>query len=359
MEFDCGGAEHTELSFYAKRTTSYGVADLELWDGEVSRGIVPAIVDGFVRFVLAVPRGIHSYTFNAQSLHTQELAPPFVVDSFICRDVPEELGANMVVNFDDGFIPPEQEGWFVDNFGSQHQGDSAVHPPALEALDGVEMTFDCGGAEHTQLSFFARRTSSYGTAELAVFDGSESRGLVPAIVDGFTRFVLNVPQASHEYRFVARSMHTAWIPSPFVLDTFVCVNEDPALSPGSVVDFDDAFIPPEANGWLVDNFLGQHMGEAATHPPSLEPGDSASLDFSCPAGATQVTFQARRTSSYGTGDLVLFDGEEDRGVVPAIVDGFTPQTFEIGEPQALRLTATNSHTARMEPPFVVDTFTCE
>ena len=99
------------------------------------------------------------------------------------------------MDFDDGFVPDEvgaDGDWLVDNLGGAAAGEAAIHPPGLEGGESKSMTFDCGAAEHTQLSFVARNGA--GGATLKLFDGKVLRGAIHPYSDTWTHLVIDVPR---------------------------------------------------------------------------------------------------------------------------------------------------------------------
>jgi hypothetical protein len=347
MTFNCGGAEHTQISFMVRRLS--GSAELELFDGEASRGTVIAY-DSWQRQVVDVEPGKHTYTFTARNIGTTNIGVPFVVDSFVCKNATRSYGVNGFANSDDGAIPLEMTGeWFVDNLRSIHQGEAAVHPSMLKPGDSRSMTFSCE-EEHSQLSFLARRLS--GNAELELFDGTVSRGTIVAY-DSWLPQVVNVPLGKHTYTFTARNVGTTTIDVPFVLDTFVCRKESPAPALNGFIDFDQGFIPLEIEGdWFVDNLRSIHQGEAAFHPPALEPGDEKVMSIEC--AAAELRFVVRRTS--GNAQLELDDGHVPQEITA--YDSWANQVVRLAGSTAITLTARNTGTTPIDVPFVVDTVVC-
>lgn len=367
MEFDCGGEPHTQMSFAVRRLTDQ--TTLELLDGGTSRGFID--VWGWTRIVINVPRGVHTYTLEARNTGTTNIGVPYLVDSFECKDVsPSKDSSTDFVNsvdFDDDFVPLEIDAgtdseWYVDNLVEVHQGEAAAHPPLLEGGEQRQMTFDCGGAEHTQMSFTVRRFTDQ--TELELFDGDVSRGLVE--VWGWSRVVINVPKAVHIYTLVARNTGTTAISVPYAVDTFVCKDVTPEAESSNafvnLVDFDDGYIPLEVdledNGaWFVDNLVEVHQGEAAAHPPALEGGDAKSITFDC-AGMEhrKISFAVRRFTDQTSLELV---GPESSSMID--VWGWNTHVIEAPSVGAhtWTLTARNTGTTRIEVPYAVDTFVCE
>lgn len=354
MSFDCGGQEHTQLSFALRRLS--GSTELELFDGPTSRGII--IADGgWNGFVFDVPQGIHDYKLTVRNTGTAEIGVPYVLDSFVCKNAESTEGPNGFVTFDDAFIPLELGGtWFVDNLQGAHQGEAAVHPTPLGPGADSSMTFDCGGREHTQLSFVLRRLT--GSTELELFDGETSRGVIVAD-GGWNGFVFDVPAGKHEYTLIARNTGTAAIGTPFVLDTFACKFEESTQDPEGYVTFDAGFIPIEIEGsWFVDNLHGTHQGEAAVHPPALEPGTDSSMTFDCTDPEhTTLSFVLRRLT--GNTELLLLDGTKERDTL--VKDGGWNALVYEAEPGSRQytFTARNTGATRLQAPFVLDTFRCE
>jgi hypothetical protein len=256
-------------------------------------------------------------------------------------------------NSEDNLSPGD---WLVDNSKGQHQGENAVHPPALQPGEEASMTFDCNGQEHTQLSFVAWRLT--GNTELELFDGSASRGIIDG-AGGWNPFIFDVPAGKHEYTFTVRNTGTTKIDVPYVLDTFACKSAIAEAGLNGFVDFDDAFVPIELEGgWFVDNLRGQHQGEAAVHPPALEPGEDASMTFDC-AGRehTQLSFVAWRLT--GNTQMELFDGKTSRGTIDG-AGGWNPFVIDVpaGEHE-YTFKVTNTGTTRIDIPYVLDTFVCK
>lgn len=254
----------------------------------------------------------------------------------------------------EGRLPSGQ--WQVDNAKGTHRGESAVHPPALDPGAEKTMTFDCGGQEHTQLSFVAWRLTN--NTELEIFDGTTSRGIIDG-GGGWHPFVFDVPPGKHTYTFIARNTGTAEIDVPYVLDTFVCSNALPEPGPNGFVDFDDAFIPLETGeDWFVDNLRGTHQGEAAVHPPALEPGEEASMSFDCGAREhTRLSFVAWRLTN--DTELELMDGKVSRGIIDA-GGGWHPFVFDVpAGKHTYTFIARNTGTTAISIPYVLDTFACE
>jgi hypothetical protein len=354
MSFDCGGEAHTQLSFVAWRLTNN--TELEIFDGKTSRGIIDG-GGGWNPVVLDVPPGKHEYTFTARNTGTAEIGVPYVLDTFVCKKASPEPGPNGFVDFDDSYIPLEiGEDWFVDNLRGAHQGEAAVHPPALDPGDAVSMSFDCGGREHTRLRFVAWRLTN--NTELELMDGTTSRGVIDG-GGGWNPFVFDVPAGKHTYSFIARNTGTTPISIPYVLDTFACDYTEAMPADKGFVDFDDGFIPVEVGeGWFVDNLRGAHQGEAAVHPPVLEAGDEASMTFECAsANHTSLNFVAWRLTN--NAELELFDGDVSRGKIDG-GGGWNPLKYE-GEPGARQYTFTvrNLGETRLTSPYVLDTFQCK
>jgi hypothetical protein len=97
MTFDCDDQTHTQLSFWlvqqrgGSNSNSNGIPIEQLGlhlavDGvdRESFGGVYSLRDGqWVQYTFDVPQGKHEYTFTVHS--DDEIAPPFVLDSFICQ----------------------------------------------------------------------------------------------------------------------------------------------------------------------------------------------------------------------------------------------------------------------------------
>lgn len=214
MTFDCAAAEHTQLTFMVHRAREN--TELELFDGEVSRGLVE-VGYGWAQQIINVDRGPHEYKFVVRNLGTTVIPEPYVLDTFACNDVEPAAGHNGLVTADDQAIPPELTGqWFVDNMRGVHQGEAAVHPPVIEGHAEKELLLDCGKLS-SGLSFVAHRTTE--NAELEIFDGDDSRDMISV---GYGWEARTYDMKTGKYRFVARNKTAAPIREPYVLDTFKC-----------------------------------------------------------------------------------------------------------------------------------------
>lgn len=350
LPFDCGGLEHSQLSFVAHLGDQS--AQLELFDGEVSRGKL-AVGYNWTTQVLNVTPGKHEYRFVVTNVGTTSIAVPFVIDAFTCSST--ELGASTsdVISFDDGFVPVESSGWLVDNLRGVHEGEAAIHPPVLEPGDEPVMHFDCGGREHTRLSFVTHLAVEEG--ELEVCDGKTSRGKL-GVGYNWTLQLLDVPAGKHNYTFIPRSRATKTIAEPFVMDTFTCTDNEIEAGHNGLITADGGFVPPELTGdWFVDNLRGAHEGEAAAHPPVLSGLGEATLEIDCGESTAGLSFVAHRVTEQG--ELELFDGDESRGVVD-LGYNWTKKTYQT-ETGKYRLVASNPGTKQLSESFVVDTIQCD
>ncbi len=351
LPLDCGGKAHTQLSFVARRLTDG--TELELFDGEVSRGLIA--VGDWTTFVVDVSPGKHDYRLVARNLVASELTAPYVLDQITCSSGELQAGHNGFVTFDDGFVPLELGGdWFVDNLRGVHQGEAAVHAPALDPGDEQSMTFSCPATDMTQLGFVARRLVD-GT-ELELFDGEQSRGKIQ--VGDWTTLVVDVPAGEHTFKLVARNLTTTRLSEPYALDTFVCKSEEPKPGVNGFVSLDEAFVPLEIGGdWLVDNLRGVHQGEAAIHPPVLPAEGESSMTFDCGGAAhTNFSFVARRLVD-GT-ELELYEDGDSRGKVQ--VGDWTSFNYDTeSAPHDYKLVARNLLQTELSEPYAIDTFACK
>jgi len=353
FSFDCGAAEHTQLSFYLKAAGS-GTRQLSFEvDGKLREVFVG---DGYWRQqIIDVPKGVHVYTFSATT--TQDTGSPFQLDTFLCRNVTPVLGANGNVTFDLGFIPPEAANnggeWFVGNSQGTHQGDAAISAPNMLAGDKKTFTFTCGGAEHTQLSFYLKAAGS-GTRQLAFEVDGKLREVF--VGDGYWRQqVIDVAKGVHTYTFSATTTQDTG--SPFQLDTFLCRNVAPAPGANGNVTFDLGFIPPEAlsNGgeWFVGNTQGVHQGEAAISAPNMLAGDKKSFTFNC-AGA-QLSFYLKAAGSGSRKLTLTVDGNAP---ITYVGDGYWRQQIVSSLPGNHSYVFAATTTENTASPFQLDTFVC-
>src|SRR5262249_21734425 len=113
--------------------------------------------------VVDVPEGVHEYSFKATA--QQNVGPAFVLDSLVCREVPPV--PSLTVDFDDVFVPPETTGdWIVTNTREVDQGQAAIDHKAMVAGEEAVLNLDCGGQEHTQVSFGFNQLEGSATLEL-------------------------------------------------------------------------------------------------------------------------------------------------------------------------------------------------
>lgn len=130
---------------------------------------------GFHPYVVNVSAGVHEYTFTVRNMGTTKIDVPYVLDSFVCKYAEPTEGVKGFVSFDDAFVPVELgTGWFVDNLRGAHEGEAALHPPALVPGGDASVTFECPGDKHTQLSFVAWRSQGRPARPGDVAAGSRS-----------------------------------------------------------------------------------------------------------------------------------------------------------------------------------------
>jgi hypothetical protein len=295
--FNCGDLPHTQFSFYwyPNDANNYSASQLSVdfqVDGVHYRTLA-GDGGGWRQVVVDVPQGVHAYTFVVSSQVATQNA--FLFDTFVCSNTTPTAGVNGHVDFDEGFIPLElsNNGFLVDNFLGIQAGQAAMHAPSLVAGGSASTTYTCGGATHTQLSFYwyPDDANNYSAAQLSVdfqVDGAHYRTLA-GDGGGWRQVVVDVPQGSHAYKFVVSSQVATQ--NAFLFDTFVCANTTPTAAVNGHVDFDEGFVPLELsnNGFLVDNYLGVQAGQAAMHAPSLVAGGSASTTVNC-TSSSQLSF---------------------------------------------------------------------
>ncbi|HEY5958574.1 MAG TPA: hypothetical protein VIV60_18565 [Polyangiaceae bacterium] len=223
MTFDCGQTAHTELSFYLARLTTAPNLEM-LVDGVVRHKFSNNGTWDFYKYVFDVPLGTHTYTFRAQSV--SDVATSFAIDFLQCKNNPPAVAENATIDFDRGFIPPEiGGGWLVDNAvdtysdGSKTTDEAAAHPPLLKAATPVDMTFDCGQASHSKLSFYLSKLASAPTLELLV-DGARFQDLSGSGTWSFKKYTFDVSAGTHSYTFRAESAGEA--ATSFVVDFLYC-----------------------------------------------------------------------------------------------------------------------------------------
>ena len=134
MTFDCNGAEHTQFRFFFNQLAFSAALDLRV-DNQLRETFSGLTTDinaslNWHEFIVDVRPGQHLYTFTVRAL--QDVTPAFVLDTLVCRNVGAQL--SNIVDFDDGFVPPETTGkWVVDNTRLVNEGEAAIRPLALKA----------------------------------------------------------------------------------------------------------------------------------------------------------------------------------------------------------------------------------
>jgi hypothetical protein len=349
LSTDCGGAEHTQLSFHFRY-------DAELYvDGELYETLEGGY--SWAQRLLAVPRGTHTYTFKVTS-GTAPGRPPFRLDTVTCTDKPPEPSATPTFGFDQGFAPPEFPGflegtpattWQITNESAQGS-EFGVRPPLMDASSRVSLTTDCGGKTHTRFSFHYRYNGRL------YVDGK----LYEDIEGGYswTQRDLVVPRGKHSYTFEVTSGTAPERPA-FRLDTVVCTDKEPTPRPTPTFGFDEGFMPIEFDGfetgspaeaWQITNESVQ-SGDLAVRPPILEPSATISLDTNCGGKPhKQVSFQFRYV-----GKLCVDDGPCE-----ALEGGYSWQQKTLPVTpgtHAYRIEVT-AGAATGRPPFRLDTFVC-
>lgn len=202
--------------------------------------------------------------------------------------------------------------WVVDSVRSANEGTTAAHPPALAAATPVELTIDCGGQAHTELSLYLAKSSLIPALDILVDGAVRHQFRTNDGTWGFKKYVLDVPPGVHTYAFRASSSSDA--ASSFALDSIVCTKNAPAIATNSTVDFDRGFVPPETVGaWFVDNLVGTYSDgsttsdEAAIHPPALQANTAVDMTFSCAHAHTELIFYLAKFTLAPALDL-LVDG---------------------------------------------------
>lgn len=362
LNFDCGEAPHTELSFYLAKFSSAPTLDL-LIDGKLRYQLRTTSTWSFDKYLFDVPQGKHTYTFRAQS--ATDAATSFAIDFLQCKNITPEATTNGTVDFDRGFIPLETTGdWQIDNIdtysdGSATTDEAAIHPPALQANTPVEMSFNCADAPHTELTFYLAKFSSAPTLDLLI-DGKLRQHWSTTNTWSFDKYLFDVPQGKHTYTF--RAQASADTAKSFAIDFIQCKNVTPVASSNGTVDFDRGFIPPETAGaWLVDNLNTYSDGstttdEAAIHPPALSANTAVDMTFNCGQTHSKLSFYLAKFASAPTLDL-LMDGTALQSLSGSGTWSFKKYTLDVAS-------GTHTYTFRAQSAsdtptsYAVDFFQC-
>ncbi|MEY4578127.1 MAG: hypothetical protein RL701_2830 [Pseudomonadota bacterium] len=330
--FDCGGAPHSQLSYYW-RSQARCQSDTEIAlkiDGQLRSTFRLDCNTDWKRAVFDVTSAAHTYTFTASSRSATSDA--FALDSLVCSNQAPSPATGALA-FEHAYIPSEITGvWPIDSAFGAESGDAALHSPVIHADESAAVTLDCGGAPHSQLTFSMRtegECDSHASVELRV-DGKPHTTFPLGCVTSWKKLTFAVPRAAHTYTFTAHSRDDT--DAAFIVDSFAWVDQAALPSPGGV-DFEHAYVPLELQGtWQVDNRFGAQSGALAVHSPLLGEGEEASMTFDCAGAAhSRLSFYWRSEARCGSklAVSVLVDGTL-RSVFPvACVSDWKQVTFEV------------------------------
>ena len=230
LEFACGDAEHTALTFFywGDRPAEGQVLRLFL-DERLYAVYGSTYSSGAPRWTevsIAVPQGTHSYRWEVET--DQAGRPPYRLDSVRCLNIAPKLSSSPRINFDAGFIPPEITGdWDVANGAAESSNELRAHSASAPILDtqGIAtLEFDCAGQEHSKLTFFYWGDRPAEGQELRFYVDDELHNTFASTYSSgaprWTEIAVALERGLHRYRWEA-STAAAGHP-PFRLDTFTC-----------------------------------------------------------------------------------------------------------------------------------------
>jgi hypothetical protein len=297
---NCGGLEHTSLAFYYRNY--YASLDL-LVDGELYEEL-PNTGGGYVERTIVVPAGAHTYQWRANA--STAGVPALGLDDIRCVRTPVLRNGTATWTFDQGFTPIEltgfsskSDGWEISNGGQA--GGFEARPAIADAGGRVSLESDCGGLEHSELTFYYR--NYYAMIALYVDDALYEE--LPNTGGGFAQRTVVVPSGSHTYRWEAR-VDTAGRAN-VGLDSIACRNKPTRTNRNRTWGFDEGFVPSEfegfssvSDGWEISN--GGQAGGLEARPAVLDAGGSAALSTTCDGFAhSALSFHYR--NYYGTLEL--------------------------------------------------------
>jgi hypothetical protein len=231
MTISCGGAAHSELSFWynglnpaSDQQLNFYVDDVRYATyGNTYNWSYDAITWNHVDIV--VPTGPHQYRWQATTGAAGQ--PPYWVDSIQCIDTPVVASANGALDFEEHFVPPELGGDFRIDDSLAQAGAFAAHPPILAAGDIASAYFSCGCRSHQELTFYYnglnpsadQHLNFYVDDALYATYGNTYNWSFDAIT--WAKVDVLLPPGSHHYRWDVTTSTTTGQP-PYWIDTIVC-----------------------------------------------------------------------------------------------------------------------------------------
>jgi hypothetical protein len=173
--------------------------------------------------------------------------------------------------------------WQVDN-SQAVAGTRAIHPPLKTGTGGVDnLTTSCGGASHSQLSFYYTGRNPTAGQQLKFFVDNSLYATYGQTLDccnpAWRNVKLVLPTGTHSYRWEASTDVAGQ--APYWIDSIQCTDASVVRNTSATFGFEEGFVAPEVGtDFQIDNTNAQ-TGAFAVHPPILGAGQTATVNFAC------------------------------------------------------------------------------